>query len=541
MVLTNAKYIGKFICVSYNIGMLLSPLSEYLVDELDKKAEANYDRKLSVNPVVSEVATLYEKFRNAMDYREDDVLLRAAIERILKRRLLLGGTGEGIAKPLVRELLWARYFPDSTVPETIVAKIEKNINLYLALQQKINEKHKITKTMVNTWIIQLMSSEAARILNPNKEKELISNFMYQLYRDKVIITDDTEQTKDVQVFIATRRTFAKEDQPLLRFHLFLQLFGELNEDKLDQIAEDFIEGHREIDAQLNYKLKDKIFTFIKNQTIPFFILEDVFKKHKGGIKSLVLNQNEFNLVVLDSCSKQYKTIKAKVRTATVRGVIFIFVTKAILALSVEGTYESFVYGKVLWGSIALNTMIPPFLMVIVGALIKTPGRENSLKILERIQAILYSNQEYQLASVTLRKTPLKINPFLNAIFILLWLLAIIISVGAIVFVLDHLGFNKVSEGVFIFFLAIVSFISYRINQTAHMYTVSDGKQNLKSVFVDFFFMPIIHLGRNLTENISRLNLFLFLFDYIIEAPFKGIFAFFEEWFLYLRTQREKLG
>ena len=519
----------------------LSPLADYLITELDKKATTTHDKKLSVNPVVSEVATLYEKFRNAMDYREDDVLLRSAIERILKRRLLLGGTGESIASPLVRELLWARYFPDSTVSESIVAEVEKKVNLYLKLQDKINDEHKLSKSSVNGWINQLLSAEIARILNPSREKELISNFMYQLYRERVVISDDTNQTRDVQVFIATRRAFAKEDLPLLRFHLFLQIFGELTEEKITQIAKDFPDGSKEIEVQLNYKLKDKIFTFIRNQTIPFFILEDVFKKHKGEIRSLVSNQSEFNLVVFDSCSHQYQNIKAKVRRAIIRGVIFIFVTKAVFALAIEGSYESFVYGRVLWGSIALNTLIPPVLMLIVGAFITTPGRENSVKILERIHNVIYTGEEARLSFIALRKTPLKINPVLDGIFVLLWIFAISLSLGAIVFVLDNLGFNRVSELVFIFFLAIVSFISFRINQIAHMYTVSDGKQNLKSVLTDFFFMPFIHLGRNLTENISKLNLFLFIFDYIIEAPFKGIFAFFEEWFLYLRTQREKLG
>jgi hypothetical protein len=77
--------------------------------------------------------------------------------------------------------------------------------------------------------------------------------------------------------------------------------------------------------------------------------------------------------------------------------------------------------------------------------------------------------------------------------------------------------------------------------TAHMYTISDDKQSLASVLFDFLFMPFIHLGRQLTENISRINIILFFFDMFIETPFKVIFAFFEQWFLFLRTQREKLG
>lgn len=521
--------------------MELSPLANLLITELDKETAENHDKKLSVNPVVSEVATWYEKFRNAMDYREDDVLLRAAIERILKRRLLLGGNGKLIALPLVRELLWARYIPESSMPESLVLEVEKFIDLYLKLQTKINDLHRISRSKVSEWIYQLMSADIAHVLNPRREKELIANFMYQTFREKLTIADDTGETRDVQVYIAVRRTFAKEDLALLRYRLFQQIFGPLDENNVDKIAVEFIVAYKEIENQLNYPIKDRIFNYIKNQTIPFFILEDVFKNYQGRIKSLVINPEEFNVSVLNSCMQQYQGIKAKVRRAIIRGVIFIFVTKAIFALAVEGTYENLVFGKIMWNSMALNTAIPPLLMVFVGLMIKTPGKDNSIKILERIHAIVYNTNPYLLPSIVLKKAPPKMNPLLNFVFIFLWVVAIVITLGSIVFVLHTLNFNAVSQAVFIFFLLIVSFISFRINQTAHMYTVSEGKQNLKSVAVDFLFMPVVHLGRNLTENISKLNLFLFVFDYIIEAPFKGIFAFFEEWFLYLRTQREKLG
>ena len=73
-----------------------------------------------------------------------------------------------------------------------------------------------------------------------------------------------------------------------------------------------------------------------------------------------------------------------------------------------------------------------------------------------------------------------------------------------------------------------------------MYIIKDRKENLGSLFFDFFFMPVIQVGRRITLGISQINVLLFMFDFIIETPFKGIFAFFEQWFLFLRTQREKL-
>src|SRR5438270_12359652 len=106
----------------------LTPLASALVTAFERKESNLDDRTLSVNAVVSEVATWYEKLRTAMDYREDEVVLRGTIERILKRRLLLGGNGETVALRLVRELLWARYFEDGTVPESIIEKVNHTID-----------------------------------------------------------------------------------------------------------------------------------------------------------------------------------------------------------------------------------------------------------------------------------------------------------------------------------------------------------------------------------------------------------------------------
>src|SRR5581483_3105321 len=91
----------------------LNSLSSHLIKAF-QKAEAlpGTQEGIRVNKIVSEIATWYERVRNAMEYREDEVILRAAIERILKRRLILGGTGKTIAEPLIRELIWARYFPN---------------------------------------------------------------------------------------------------------------------------------------------------------------------------------------------------------------------------------------------------------------------------------------------------------------------------------------------------------------------------------------------------------------------------------------------
>ncbi|MBI2593216.1 hypothetical protein HYW44_01055 [Candidatus Daviesbacteria bacterium] len=173
--------------------------------------------------------------------------------------------------------------------------------------------------------------------------------------------------------------------------------------------------------------------------------------------------------------------------------------------------------------------------------IKTPGRENSLRIWDEIKNIIYATEANSWQPLILRKSPKKVDPILSFIFLVLWLAALVLSLGSITYLLTLLNLTFISQSIFIFFLLIVSFICFRINQTAHVYTLQTDRQGVSSVLFDFFFLPVIHAGRRLTENISKINVILFFFDLFIETPFKVIFSFFEQWFVFLKTQREKLG
>lgn len=518
----------------------LSPLAQALITALSREESQTSEEMISVNPVVAEVATWYEKLRNAMAYKEDEVILRNAIERILNRRLILGGKGATVASPLVRELVWARYFPDGSVPETLVSQIEECIDLYLNLQTQVIQRHNLNRSIIFEWILNLMSSEIENILAIKKDKEVLSNFMFQIFKDLIVIEDDSIETKDVQVFIAIRRAFAKEDIALLRYHIFLQIFGTLSSKNIDQVVEMFPKVIRYIDKQIKYKLRDRIYTYIKNQSAPFFILEDLIKNHRENVSEIFNDFETFDRLVLDACSSRYKDIANKVSRAIIRSIIFIFVTKVIFALALESTFESLIYGAVSWFSISINILISPLLMVIASMFIKTPDRENSTKILKLVQTILFDPTPQLSHKLNLVLTPKNSRPILRISFILLWVLALFLGVLGINIVLSLLHFNLVSKGIFIFFLMIVSFLSYRINQTAKIYIVKEETQNISSIFFDFFFMPFIQLGKNLTYGISQINVILFIFDFVIETPFKSIFAFFEHWFLYLKTQRETI-
>lgn len=507
-----------------------SKLANHLINIFETREKDLNDEKITVNDLVSKVAFFYEKFRTAMDYGNEETILRRAIERVLKRKLLLEQNTNSVAQGLVRELIWAGYFPNASVPQSLINRIGHTIKLHLELKSKFPER--------SEFILQILSCQIFYLLIPNKEKESVASFMFQILKNAVKIEDDSEQSKDIQVFIAVRKTFAKDDIAFLRYKLFDQIFGPLSETNFERVTLNFEKGYNEIKHQLSYPQKEKILSFIKRRTPAFLVLYDILVREKGHIKVLAKNKEAFHETVFEDCSRRYKSIKSKVRTAIVRSFIFILFTKAIVAFSIEGTYESIVLGDVQWSSILLNTVIPPLIMIAVGFGIKTPDERNSQLIYEDIQKLLFEENPVLANPLSLRVKGNR-RTLKDYIFSMLWFLSIILAFGIIWLALDKLQFNILSKSIFMFFIAIISFLSYRIYQTANTYTTL-RKQNIFTPLFDFFFVPIIRVGQSLTEGFAQINFILLIVDFIIETPFKGLIGFFEQWFLFVANKREEL-
>lgn len=515
-----------------------SNLALSLIQVFETREKDLGEEKIAVNDLVARVASFYEKFRTAMDYGNEETIPRRAIVRMLKRMLILEQNPKEIAKDLVHELVWAGYFTNTMVSQAHIEKAAISIENHLKLRGEIIKLKILKNEDISGFIIDLLSCDLFFTLIPNREKEAVGNFMFRTLKDSVNIEDDSSQNKDIQVFIAIRKSFNKDDVAFLRYKLFVQIFGKLSSQNLEETVKNFEKGYKEIKYQLHYPRKDRILSHIKKVTPGFLILYDILLEERGRIRGFTKEDLSFKSRVFAACNRRYISIKRKVRTAIIRSFIFILFTKAIIAFAIEGTFESIFLGSVAWFSIVLNTIIPPIIMALVGIGISTPDQQNSEKIYSDIDKLLFieNPQIIPVINVKLKSNALSLKDY---VFSVLWLLSTGLMFGIILYILGLLHFNILSKGIFIFFIAIISFLSYRIYQTASSYTVFK-KQNVFTPIFDFFFVPIIRVGRHLTEGIVQINFLLMVVDFIIEAPFKGIIGFFEQWFLFVAAKREEL-
>lgn len=495
------------------------------------------EQGVTVSRTVSAAAVLYEAARNAVEFRAEHLIRRAAIERILKRRLLTKSSGLGIAESLVRELLWARYLENGVLPHSKVIEIQETINKYVEFRNEVlSTCSPNTKNKYSDWIIGIASCEIEKKLAPAPNREALTNFVYQTLKNRVTLEGENDQKiNNIQAYIAVHRSYALSDEPIIRFHLFLSYFPNWIENETGEIKKislEFSKVYQEIETLLAHPAKDKLKQFIKKEAAPFFVIRDLAETNPQEFPGIVSHPAILTEKAKDLLNNRYLETRSRLRRAATRSIIYIFLTKMVFALLIELPFD-LLLKKTNYLAITINTLFPPFLMFLVTASASLPDNQNTERVIEKIKEYLYEeNEKTDKINITLKKPSPKA-------FSVIYFLTFIIIFGLIIGLLDKLGFSIVSKIVFLFFLTLVSFFGYRVRLDTKDYVIRE-KESVFTPITDFVFLPILRVGQWLSGELAQINFLIFFLDFIIEAPFKAFFRVIEEWIHFIRIKKEEI-
>jgi hypothetical protein len=208
----------------------------------------------------------------------------------------------------------------------------------------------------------------------------------------------------------------------------------------------------------------------------------------------------------------------------------------IFGLALELPFDIFV-GKTNYIALVINLIFPPTLMFLLNAGIRIPDGENTRRILEKVDEYIYEEAVPRIIEVGKRQ---KAKGVIERIFLGIYS---ILFVGIFVFIvwgLNLLHFNPVSQAIFLFFLCVVSFFAFRVKSISRDYVYHEERTGFLSSLVDFIFLPVVKVGQWLSIQISRLNVLGFIFDFIIEAPLKAFLEVIEEWVRFVRVKKDEI-
>jgi hypothetical protein len=506
--------------------------------------------KIKVSELISKMAFYYEKIRNSVDYKEDHLLRKNAIERILKRQIVIQASkkGEEIAKHLLSELIRGSYLPNNKLPEEKIIEtgfiIEKYIKLKKTTSGQIRKTVEENQENTTNWIISMCACEIEENVNVNLADKIIVDQMYKiLAKDiKLPLGLPFEKDKEVQIFIGIYRNYMKYDDSMIDFLLlkYYQAGWLVADDKMiENLGKKIYQLRQAINRQANHPLAGQLNRIIGRYTVFYSILTDIIKEDPTGVyQSFKTDSKAFPRMIKKACNKRYGIAKQKLSRAAVRSIIYIFLTKMVLAVVLEVPATLWLGEIINYTSLIINISFPPLLLFFIVLFTRVPSEDNTEKIVKGINEIVFIEKQRQEPFIL--RQPAKRGKTINVIFGLIYAVTFFLSFGLVIWFLEKIHFTYVSILIFLFFLTVVSFFGIRIRKVARELVIVERKESFINFIMDFFYIPIVAVGKWLSVKFSRINVFVFILDFIIEAPFKIFVEIAEEWTKYIKERKEEI-
>ncbi len=516
------------------------------------KAEDEEDvPRIKVSDLISRLAFYYEKIRNSVDYKEEYLLRKSSILRVLKRQIIIEAQlktleAEDIANNLLVELIRAGYLPNNKLPETKISEIALVIDKYLKLRKeslsKISDDRQ--KNEISKWILAVASAEIEEKLCVDPVSQTIVNNMFKLLSKHVVLPDDSiyRPDKEIQIYLSIHRIFMKFDNDMLEF-LLLKYFNanweKATDEEITYLSNRLGDTGKAISEQMNHPLAAQINKLVGHYSVYYTILNDVITDDPVRVyEDIKEDPKAFPRLVKKFTLKRYHESKVKLRRAAVRSIIYIFLTKMILALILEIPVTLWL-GEILnYTSLAINVAFPPLLLFLIVLFTRMPSEANTRRIVQGVEEIVFKEKEKK--EPIILKPPAKRKRGISGVFTVIYAATFLITFGLVIYILNRIHFTFVSIVIFLFFLTLVSFFSLRIRKVAREMYILEGKESIFSFVTDFFYVPIIEVGKWLNEKFSRLNFFVLILDFIIEAPFKVFVGIAEDWTKYVKERKEEI-
>ena len=530
----------------------LSQLTQRLIQQYQNWSQSLHPKEgiptIHVDEVASSVASFYEKIRGIIEWREEHLLRETAIERILKRRLILKKREEKIAEPFILELIRGGHFSNNTIPEVKIEEIQKIIDKYaFILKNSNNKEQEKQKTQLLNWILGIAACEIeATLAPPIKEKALI-DYMTEFMKERIKIKEGifviggiTEEQKNTQIYIACQRSLFKLDDSLIRYHLLNKKYSDwsnLSSPRLQEISENILNIHKSIEGDLQHPWGERIYNICERHDTSYLILGDIIAMNPSEAQKKLENPSVLENLIKETYGKRVIKLREKLNRAALYSTISIFITKIVSALAVEIPFDIYITQAFSYQTLGINIIFPPFLMFVLVKTIRPPKKGNLQKVIMEVIKITYETKK---KDVYVAKKPAKRGIILNSIIIFFYLLGFLGSFGIIIWGLQRLNFGILSMAIFLLFLTMISYTGIKIRQRAKELIIQEEQETFLGMIFDFFSLPIIRVGRWISSQWQKHNAVIIIFNSLIDMPFQLFIEFLEQWRYFLKEKKDEI-
>ena len=521
------------------------PIADFVADlknnfaiEKAKKEAEKETKEAEVEEAGDSMAKLYEKVRNMIEYKDDHLIKRTAIERILKRNLIIEFRQQNFSEQFLNELVMAGYLKKNETDKKLQERIKNTIAKYQGAVKEMGSYQ------MKKWLTTVASCEIEEILFPNPSRYALTRAMYQTVKQRIVVKGGNqlkEGDKDIQIFLSVLRSLSKSDKATLNYSL-LKIFlpawfkSDMSEKELEKSISELPRLAKSLQNKLENPLSAKIGNAIRKYAVYFNIFYETALSNIEKIDKILANPESLKFTVQLSADEVYDREMKKFRKRVKRSLIFLVITKIFLAVVVEYPYDRYISGQINFLPIYINLLFPPLYLIILSATIRRPSTDNSKAIAKGAEEIVYGKTEEPIAIINTKELKTASDWSLSIFFLVTYG----ISFGLAIWILNIIHFNWLGILIFLFLFSVVSFFNALVRQPIRELLVAREKEGMVGIIIDTLSMPFVRLGKWMSVNFSRVNVFIFLFDIVIEAPFKVVVRFIQQWAGFIRRKKEEI-
>lgn len=509
---------------------------------------------IHVDEVASRVAAFYEQVRTIVDWKEEHLMRRSAVIRKLKRRFLNlelnnFSAEEEIAEPLVLELIRGGHFPNDKIEEAKISDVKKIIDKYVFILKNSpeNKKGKAGLQFYN-WLLELASCEIEETLAPSSKEITLIDFMFEIMKEKIKVSESIfekgllkKEEKDIQIYIAIQQALFKFDKPIISYNLIKYKYPgweSADEDLVFKIAQNIFKIWQKIEEDLAHILNKKFYTICEKYDTPYLLLGDILtQKSALDVAREIQTPSVLESLVRSAYKKRLSTLRARLSRAAIYSTVSIFITKVLSLVLLEVILSRVLTGHFNTITLAVDVILPTFLMFALVATIRPPSDKNlSLVIIETMK-IVYPSEKTEIYEIKMQK---KRSPATRAIISLVYLLGACVSFGGIFWAFYFFKFPATSIVINFIFIALILFAGMAVRKRAQELTIEDDKEGFLSFLSDVLFLPVAGAGRWLSGKWKKYNAIAAFFNALIDMPFSIFVEFLERWRYFIKEKKEEI-
>ena len=506
-----------------------------------------------VDEIASRVATFYEKLRKVVDWREEHLMRRIAIERILKRRLLVAKNGHD-AESFLFELVRGGHFPNDTIPRAKIKIIQRAIDKYAYLIENFPPAPKDKmKSELYTQLMGVAACEVEEILDPSSylRAQALVEYMCSYVKKRVSLGERAKRLHplneaeiNTQIYIAVQQALMKSDQTTIVYNLFkarypkwLEMSPDQHQEILEDLAKNIFKVIKSMEADINHPLANKFFKICDQYNTPYLLTGDIVAGSPIKVGERITNSEILEKLIRNVYNKRLRSLKSRTRRAAVYSTISIFLTNIFSLYLVEIPFTRFIYGQLNVVAQIADVLVPTLLMAALVVTIKPPKERNLALVVSEIKKNIYGSNKKDLYEIEVY--PRKGVAYKLAIGTI-YTLSFAICLGAIIGFCFLISFPPLSYFIFIVFTSLITFTGIKIRQRARELDITKAKVRFIQFFTDPFALPIIRLGRWISARWTKYNIVSVAFNLLVETPFMVFAEFVEHWRNFIKEKREDI-